>query len=397
MTACVAAAGTTSSASRTSTSPSATRTKPSTERTRIPGPTRPVLLAINDYNTEQEAKRLAPARARRPPARTRRPGRCGRPSVPPQPVDADSSPWRTRSLRSTGLPVTQVVSEIDVTTGTPVTEARLIDQGYFYRDAFRMLRAHADEPLLGNRVGPHRRNRSWRVASGAPLVFDDELPGEAGLPRRSSTASSRRGSDRPSSSWPRATSAIACRRVGAPAAACDRRYSRGLPVALARGLRSSALRPCVRTRPHDADRSDHLRRRRYATHTVVRRDGGGDAAERRSRSPSGGWVARAELPRLRRGDRRAGGLRRPGQRTEPPQSAGTSRARWWHAHPRRGSSRTRRRSRRRSTGDRRRNRRASGALANTVSTDVAVQGAAGGATALVRTLWRANTLYVLAR
>ena len=39
------------------------------------------------------------------------------------------------------LPVMQDVSELDVMTGTPVDDAKLIDQGYFYRDAFRIFRA----------------------------------------------------------------------------------------------------------------------------------------------------------------------------------------------------------------------------------------------------------------
>ena len=56
-TGCGAATGTTSSARSTSTSRSATRTRPSTRRTRRRVATRPVMLFINDYNTEQAGKR----------------------------------------------------------------------------------------------------------------------------------------------------------------------------------------------------------------------------------------------------------------------------------------------------------------------------------------------------
>ena len=71
------------------------------------------------------------------------------------------------------LPVTQVVSEMDVTTGTPVDAAKLIDQGYYYRDAFRTFRAHAADLFAVTLWGLHD-GRSWRSA-GAPLLFDASL------------------------------------------------------------------------------------------------------------------------------------------------------------------------------------------------------------------------------
>ena len=60
--------------------------------------------------------------------------------------------WTVTTLTSWGLGVTawtaaQVVSELDVTTGTPVTPALLVEQGYYYRDAFRVFREHADDCL----------------------------------------------------------------------------------------------------------------------------------------------------------------------------------------------------------------------------------------------------------
>ena len=69
--------------------------------------------------------------------------------------------------------MTQVVSEMDVTTGTPVDEAKLIDQGYYYRDAFRIFRAHAADLFAVTLWGLHD-GRSWRSA-GAPLLFDASL------------------------------------------------------------------------------------------------------------------------------------------------------------------------------------------------------------------------------
>ena len=44
---------------------------------------------------------------------------------------------------------------MDVTTGTPVDEAKLIDQGYYYRDAFRIFRAHADDLFAVTLWGLH--------------------------------------------------------------------------------------------------------------------------------------------------------------------------------------------------------------------------------------------------
>ncbi len=70
------------------------------------------------------------------------------------------------------LPVTQVVTELDVTTGTPVSEALLIEQGYYYRDAFRVFRENVDE-LYSVTVWGLTDGRSWRAANGAPLLFDD--------------------------------------------------------------------------------------------------------------------------------------------------------------------------------------------------------------------------------
>jgi endo-1,4-beta-xylanase len=71
------------------------------------------------------------------------------------------------------LPVKQDVSELDVMTGTPVDDAKLIDQGYFYRDAFRIFRAHASS-LFSVTVWGLYDTRSWH-SDNFPLLFDDNL------------------------------------------------------------------------------------------------------------------------------------------------------------------------------------------------------------------------------
>jgi endo-1,4-beta-xylanase len=71
----------------------------------------------------------------------------------------------------------QDVSELDVPTGSPVTNANKIDQGYYYKDVFDMLRAeqadgaHIFSVTLWGLVD----GQSWRSGEGAPLLFDDAL------------------------------------------------------------------------------------------------------------------------------------------------------------------------------------------------------------------------------
>jgi len=72
-----------------------------------------------------------------------------------------------------GLPVVQAVTEFDVTVGTPVTQANLIEQGYFYRDAFEVFRAHSAS-LFSVTLWGLTDNRSWR-STEAPLAFDGAI------------------------------------------------------------------------------------------------------------------------------------------------------------------------------------------------------------------------------
>ncbi|GIJ24098.1 endo-1,4-beta-xylanase A [Micromonospora lutea] len=132
----------------------------------------PVTLFINDYNTEQSGKQ------------TRYRALVQRLLDRDVPIDGVGHQFHVSlatpvsSLQSTlesfaELPLTQAVTELDVTTGTPVTQARLIEQGYFYRDAFRIFREHTDD-LFAVTVWGLTDGRSWRSAN-APLLFDDNL------------------------------------------------------------------------------------------------------------------------------------------------------------------------------------------------------------------------------
>ena len=138
-----------------------------------PGVTHPIKLAINDYNTEQSGKRqrlhdlVAGLLSRGIPVDI-----VGNQfhlslATPMQSVDDALSAW-------SDLPVKLDVSELDVPTGTPVDNAKLIDQGYFYRDLFNIFRAHASS-LFSVTVWGLYDGRSWRSSSGAPLLFNDAL------------------------------------------------------------------------------------------------------------------------------------------------------------------------------------------------------------------------------
>ncbi len=139
------------------------------------GVDRPVKLFINDYNTEQGAKQ------------DRYAALVGRLLAAGVPVDGVGHQFHVSittpvsSLQSAldrfaGLGLLQAVTELDVTVGTPVTQANLVRQGYFYRDVFAMLRAHqaATPDLFSVTVWGLTDNRSWR-STQAPLLFDGAL------------------------------------------------------------------------------------------------------------------------------------------------------------------------------------------------------------------------------
>ncbi|MDR2930735.1 MAG: endo-1,4-beta-xylanase [Propionibacteriaceae bacterium] len=137
-----------------------------------PGADRPITLFINDYNTE------VPAKADRLHALVERLLDRGVPvdGVGHQFHASLATPVSTFDEALTSfedLPVVQAVTELDVTTSTPVTQAKLIEQGYYYRDAFRIFREHAED-MFSVTIWGLTDGRSWRASSGAPLVFDDD-------------------------------------------------------------------------------------------------------------------------------------------------------------------------------------------------------------------------------
>ena len=137
-----------------------------------PGVTRPVALVINDYNTERSDKR-----ARLYALVTDLLNR----GIPVDIVGHQFHASLTTPVQSFDealtafgdLPVRQVISELDVMTGTPVDDAKLIEQGYFYRDAFRVFRAHSDS-IFSVTVWGLYDTRSWR-SDNAPLLFNGQL------------------------------------------------------------------------------------------------------------------------------------------------------------------------------------------------------------------------------
>jgi len=131
----------------------------------------PVTLFINDYNTEQGGKQTRyKALVQRLLGRGVPVGGVGHQFHLSLATAVDTLDGALTAFDS--LPVVQAVTELDVTTGTPVTQANLIEQGYFYRDAFRIFRAHASH-VFSVTVWGLIDGRSWRASSGAPLIFND--------------------------------------------------------------------------------------------------------------------------------------------------------------------------------------------------------------------------------
>lgn len=143
---------------------------------------RPIELFYNDYNTEQPSKRAsAMALVQRLIAD----------NVPIDGIGHQfhvtmSTPVSTLKdaieafqgiQTATGHELEQAVTELDVPTGTPVTTANQIDQGYYYKDVFDMLRSeYAQDPdIFSATVWGLTDDQSWRESSGAPLLFDQNL------------------------------------------------------------------------------------------------------------------------------------------------------------------------------------------------------------------------------
>ncbi len=139
------------------------------------GAEHPVTLFINDYNTEQGGKQD------RYFALVNRLLDRGVPldgvghqfhvslSMPVTALEAALA-------RFADLPVVQAVTELDVTVGSPVTQANLIEQGYYYRDAFGVFREFhaATGDMFSATIWGLQDARSWR-SEQAPLPFDGQL------------------------------------------------------------------------------------------------------------------------------------------------------------------------------------------------------------------------------
>ncbi|MGU3646535.1 endo-1,4-beta-xylanase [Microbacterium sp. C23T] len=134
------------------------------------GADRPVALFVNDYGTEWSDKG---ARYRdlveRLLARHVPVGGVGHQfhvdlSVPAVQLE-------TAIDRFANLPVVQAVTEFDVATGVPVDEARLAAQEQYYEQALAGFAARAST-LFSVSVWGLTDDRSWRMAEGAPLLFD---------------------------------------------------------------------------------------------------------------------------------------------------------------------------------------------------------------------------------
>ena len=177
------------------------------------------------------------------PARTRRAGRCRRPPVPPQPLDADSvAGGRDRRVRRPAGDAGRERARRD--DGHPGDRGAADRPGLLLPGRLPHLPRARGRALLGDRVGPHRRAQLARRLRGAARVRR-RAPGEARLPRdrrRRAAATAAIGLRLHGRGRPRHRR----RRVGAPAAARDR-GSRGVPVALARGR---ARRPGPRVGLH---------------------------------------------------------------------------------------------------------------------------------------------------
>ncbi|HEX7590104.1 MAG TPA: endo-1,4-beta-xylanase [Demequinaceae bacterium] len=138
-----------------------------------PGAERPVTLFINEVYTDQPATRAVYLAL------------IDRLLARGAPIDGIGHQFHV----NIGIPVTnladalaesggrglvQAVTEMDVPTGTPTSDARFAMQGDYYRDAFRIFREHSDEMFSVTLWGLYDA-RSWLDSRGGPLIFDDDL------------------------------------------------------------------------------------------------------------------------------------------------------------------------------------------------------------------------------
>ncbi|MGY4643905.1 endo-1,4-beta-xylanase [Cellulomonas sp. URHB0016] len=130
-----------------------------------------VKLFINDYNTEQPAKRQAMFTLLQDLI------------AHDVPVDGIGNQFHLSmstsiaSLKATldlfgTLPLLQNVSELDVAVDGAITQNKLVQQGYYYQNLFDLLRQYPD--LFAVTIWGPYDSRSWR-SEGAPLPFNGDL------------------------------------------------------------------------------------------------------------------------------------------------------------------------------------------------------------------------------
>ncbi|UJP41365.1 endo-1,4-beta-xylanase [Cellulomonas palmilytica] len=141
------------------------------------GAEHPVTLFINDYNTEQTGKRARyKALVERLIARDVPIDGVGHQfhvalSTPVSTLGAALDDFEGMTTAS-GADLEQAVTELDVFVGS-ADAAKSVDQGYYLKAAFDSFRAHSDS-LFSVTLWGLTDGRSWRASNnGKPLLFDD--------------------------------------------------------------------------------------------------------------------------------------------------------------------------------------------------------------------------------
>ncbi|PLS24366.1 endo-1,4-beta-xylanase [Bifidobacterium imperatoris] len=140
-----------------------------------PGVTHPVTLFINDYNTDSAGKlgryqSLIKRLVER--------------NVPFDGIGHQMHIQLTTSTANvenafetmSAFGKKQAITELDVATGTPVTQAKLVEQGQFYYKMNQIIKEQQEKhhQFFSVSVWGVNDGRSWRNSEGAPLLFNDE-------------------------------------------------------------------------------------------------------------------------------------------------------------------------------------------------------------------------------
>lgn len=133
----------------------------------------PVKLFINDYNTEVAGKRARYIQLLQ---------RMVENNVPFDGISHQFHVTLTTPVSNLDAALSdmkqfgkkQAISELDVTTGTPVTQGKLIDQGNYYYQVNQIIHKYASE-LFSVTVWGLSDEMSWRYDDGDPLLFDKDM------------------------------------------------------------------------------------------------------------------------------------------------------------------------------------------------------------------------------